>query len=95
MTAAHCGLGKSVSQLGLLVGEHDITKGTETPYTVLLRISQFKPHPQFNSESKVNDIALIRTATSITFTRGVQPVCLPFKFRNESFINRLVQVLGW
>jgi hypothetical protein len=84
-----------VTQLGLLVGEHDISKGNETRYTVLLRISQFKTHPQFNSDTKANDIALIRTATPMTFTQGVQPACLPFKFKGESFVNSLVQVLGW
>jgi hypothetical protein len=84
-----------VTTLGLVVGEHDITKGNETPYTVLLRISQFKSHPQFDRDSKANDIALVRTSETMTFTRGVQPVCLPFKFRRESFINRMVQVLGW
>lgn len=84
-----------MTTMGLLVGEHDITKGSESPYTVLLRISEFKAHPQFDSSAKVNDIALIRTASPMTFTQGVQPVCLPFKYKSESFVNRMVQVLGW
>jgi Trypsin len=56
--------------MGLLVGEHDITKGGETPYTVLLRISAFAKHPKFNKDTNANDIALIRTQNSIAFTRG-------------------------
>jgi trypsin len=84
-----------VTTIGLLVGEHNIKNGNETPYTVLLRISEFKAHPQFNSDTKANDIALIRTATAMTFTQGVQPVCLPFKYRSDSLVNRMVQALGW
>lgn len=84
-----------MSSIGLLVGEHDIKKGDETPYTVLHRISVFKQHPGFNRNTNANDIALIRTEKAMTFTRGVQPVCLPFKYREESFVNRMVQALGW
>lgn len=95
ISAAHCGLGRIVSMMALLIGEHDVSKGNETPYTVLLRIASFKSHPGFNKDTNANDIALIATQKPMTFTRGVQPACLPFRFRGESFVGRMVQGMGW
>lgn len=95
LSAAHCSLGRSVNSLALLVGEHDIAKGNETPFTVLLRIVAFMKHPSFNTRTNENDIALIRTQQAMTFTQGVQPACLPFRFRSESFVNRMVEATGW
>lgn len=81
--------------MGMVVGEHDITTGRDSPYTKLIRISEFLNHPQFNSDTNANDIALVKTITPMTFTKGVQPVCLPFRFTRESFIGRVVQAVGW
>jgi hypothetical protein len=95
ISAAHCRLGRVISKLALVVGEHDVTKGNETPYTVLLRIASFTSHPSFNQDTNANDIALIATQTPMTFNRGVQPACLPFKFRGKSLVGSSVQGMGW
>lgn len=95
LTAAHCMLGRIISSLGLLVGEHDITKGSETPLTSLLRISTVLSHPNFNRNTIANDIALIMTQNVMTFSRGVRAACLPFKYGSERFENKHVQAMGW
>jgi Trypsin len=95
LSAAHCRLNRVISQLGLLVGEHDTTRGNETKFTVLHRIASYISHPAFSSNTNANDIALIRTQNVMTFSEGVQPACLPFKFRGVSLVNQTVQGLGW
>ncbi|CRL05673.1 CLUMA_CG018706, isoform A [Clunio marinus] len=95
LSAAHCSIGREISSLGLLVGEHDTTKGSETPFTKLLKIASFTNHPTFSQETNADDIALIRIQNSMTFTYGVQPACLPFKFRKRTFVNTSVEALGW
>ena len=95
LSAAHCRFGRIVSQLALLIGEHDTSRGNETTYTVLIKIAEFINHPSYNQNSNENDIALIRTQNSMTFTKGVQAACLPFKYRQEPFIGKSVQALGW
>lgn len=95
LSAGHCLLDRKVSELGLIVGEHDVTIGSDTPYTVLLRIASVAIHPNFDSITGVNDIALIKTLNTMTFTRGVQPACLPFKFKGESLVNSTVEAIGW
>lgn len=95
LSAAHCFMDRTISNLGLLVGEHDISKGTETPFTVLLKISALMIHQKFNIRTNANDIALIKTKDAIKFTSGVQPACLPFKFRGQSLVGSQVQGTGW
>ncbi len=77
------------------MGEHDITTGSDSSYTKLIKLSEFIVHPQFNSKTNANDIALVKTITSLTFTKGVQPACLPFRFKKDSYVGRVVQAVGW
>lgn len=93
LSAAHCK--RTISRIGLLIGEHDVNIGSDTPYTVLLKIAAFTQHPNFDTITNANDIALVKASTTINFTRGVQPACLPFKFRNINLISKSVQALGW
>lgn len=88
-------LDRRLSAIALVVGEHDVTIGSETPYTVLLRISSFTIHPRFDRNTGANDIALGKTLNAMTFTLGVQPACLPFKFKGESLVHKTVEALGW
>lgn len=81
--------------MGLIVGEHDTSIGSDSPYTKLERIKEFLIHPKFDEETNANDIALIKTVNPLTFTKGVQPACLPFKFTSKSFIGKNVQAVGW
>lgn len=95
LSAAHCAIGRKLSSLALLVGEHDTNKGSESPYTQLLRIASFKIHENFDENDNFNDIGIIRTREFIAFSRGIQPACLPFKFRDEKFIGKSVKAVGW
>lgn len=95
VSAAHCQLNRKISNIGLIVGEHDTTQGSDSPYTKLERIKEFLIHPNFDEETNANDIALVKTVNPLTFTKGVQPACLPFKFTSKSFIGKNVQAVGW
>lgn len=95
VTAAHCSVGRQLPLLALLVGEHDVSTGNETASTALLRLAAFTNHPDFDSDTNENDIALLRTEYEMRFTRGVQPACLPFKFRGFNLEGATVHALGW
>lgn len=77
------------------MGEHDTSIGSDSPYTKLERIQEFLIHPHFDFDTNANDIALIRLANPLTFSKGIQPACLPFRFMSESFIGKTVQAVGW
>ncbi|XP_001861527.2 venom serine protease 34 [Culex quinquefasciatus] len=95
LTAAHCPLGRSITNLGLLVGDHDITSGTDTSYAALHRLASIRSHESYSTVTKQNDIAIVRTQTEILFTAGVGPACMPFKFFGASFVGVELEAVGW
>lgn len=94
MSAAHCLLNKQTDMTGVLVGDHDISTGTETNSAKILRTERFQAHPSYNSATQENDIAIIRVTTDIVFSLQVGPACLPFRFPTTS-VGTVVNVLGW
>lgn len=97
VTAAHCLSGKDVSALALLVGDHDTTTGTDTPYGALYKIKHYEIHFMFNGtvSPMLHDIGLVWTDNPLTFSRGVGPACLPFKFDRVTFDGAQVIAAGW
>ncbi|XP_062559127.1 venom serine protease-like [Armigeres subalbatus] len=95
LSAAHCLLLRSVDDTALLVGDHNLTTGSDTSYARVYRISKLLTHPGFTSNPVSNDIALIRTSQPMNFNEGVGPVCLPWKYRSESFDGATVEACGW
>ena len=86
----------SSSSLALLVGDHDLSTGTDTSLAAIYTLTRLLNHPGFKLDSQVNDIALVVTASTISFNYGVSPACLPFSpMATNSFAGDQVQALGW
>ncbi|XP_055625771.1 venom serine protease-like [Toxorhynchites rutilus septentrionalis] len=95
LTAAHCLNGRMIANTALLVGDHNMSSGTDTPHAKLMLISSFIVHSEYNSVIKRNDIALVRTAVQIEFNAGVGRACLPFVFTGDDLAGADVEALGW
>ncbi|XP_001657965.2 venom serine protease 34 [Aedes aegypti] len=95
LTAAHCPTGHSISNLALLVGDHNISTGAESTYAALYRVALIKIHESYSKLTNLNDIALMRTTTEMVFSNGVSPVCLPFKYYGASFVGIELEAAGW
>ncbi|KXJ67974.1 hypothetical protein RP20_CCG006956 [Aedes albopictus] len=95
LSAAHCLLLRTVDDTALLVGDHNLTTGSDTGYAQAYVIAQFLSHPGFTTQPVSNDIALIRTYQPMQFNEGVGPVCLPWKYRGDSFVGATVEACGW
>lgn len=54
---------------------------SDSRYAVQHRIQRIISHPQYSTTggTLVNDVALLLTRTNIEWSRGVGPVCLPFR----------------
>ncbi|XP_077149957.1 transmembrane protease serine 2 isoform X2 [Ranitomeya variabilis] len=74
VTAAHCVEGNYASARVWMVYAGSILKSGGVPYSVERVIS----HPNYDSETKNNDIALMKLKTSLSLTNSnIKPVCLP------------------
>ncbi|XP_055372707.1 venom serine protease-like [Condylostylus longicornis] len=101
LTAAHCFDSFTEKRdfnpqtLKLLVGEHDLKTNAETPYTAFYTIYSVIIHSLYKVDGFDYDIALIKTFDNMRWSRGVGPVCLPFRWVDYSFVGIPVDVAGW
>lgn len=95
LTVAHCLMSQTTNTLALLVGDHDLSTGVDTPYAAVYTLNRLLSHAAFNVATSANDIALVFTASPISFNYGVSPACLPFAFAGNAFAGNPVQATGW
>lgn len=80
LTAAHCLTGSysSPARVGVLLGEHDLTTGADSPHAVLVTPDRFLPHPEYDPDTQRNDIALVRLADPVSSTvTSARSACPP------------------
>ncbi|XP_022123529.2 venom serine protease-like [Pieris rapae] len=95
VTAAHCVVGKIASNLGVVVGEHDTSRGDDSPSTKGYAVAGVRIHPNYNNYTYDYDVGILSLTEIIQFSENVMPVCLPFKFAGYSFTGEKLTVLGW
>ncbi|GAB0089520.1 venom serine protease [Sergentomyia squamirostris] len=99
LTATHCVSKKSLSTLGLVVGEHDVTTNKETTYTKIYRLQSATCYSgNCDLEVEPGDIAILKTIAEIQMNPGVGIACLPWKYYTENetqFASETVEVAGW
>lgn len=95
LTAAHCLTKRQINRLGVVVGEHDVSTGSETNATQLFRIQRADLHPQYNVQTGNGpDVALITVQGVIPNNNQVGPACLPIQHRLDTFAGSYVEILG-
>jgi hypothetical protein len=70
-----------------------LSTGAETNSAKLLTAERFTAHPNYNSATQENDIAVIRVNADIVFSLQVGPACLPFPY-STTYVGTVVKVLG-
>lgn len=103
VTAAHCfNVERKIESIYLLVGDHDISKGDDTPYAAIYAAKRIIKHSKYvpESDNQNNDIALVQTVNPISWKRTIGPACLPFIFTGfngfETYFNSYNLVgKGW
>ncbi|KAL6441135.1 hypothetical protein ACFW04_003452 [Cataglyphis niger] len=95
LTAAHCLTDRSTNNVGVLVGDHDLSTGADTNASRLYTVSRFDIYPLYNDETLENDIAIVTTNSMMNFSEEIGPACLPFQHQSDSFAGSYVDLLGW
>jgi transmembrane serine protease 3 len=91
VTAAHC-VADGFSGVSVSAGAHDLNRPTSNQQTV--RGARAVYHPQYDPQTTLNDIAVIKLASPIRFSTAVQPACLPSSGERVSENNEAT-VAGW
>lgn len=95
ITAAHCVNDIEVEVLTVRLGEWDVRDKTEFYPHVESPVSGLYVHPQFYEGNLENDIAVIRLAKRVDFSKypHIAPVCLPPA--GADFSSQLCTITGW
>jgi secreted trypsin-like serine protease len=92
LTAAQCVYTiSSISQLSVYVGSHSRLSKFQT----IVPVSSFHIHPQWNTTTIRNDVAIIKLKNVLTFSDRVSPVCLPSLNSHSSLYGKNVVATGW
>ncbi|XP_043217203.1 venom protease-like [Amphibalanus amphitrite] len=90
LTAAHCVVGRRPSDLTVRLGEHDLSRTNDGRH-VDVSVARITIHPGY--VGKQNDIALLQLSRPVTFSRRIQPVCLPAV--DASHTGKTADLAGW
>ncbi|MEQ2254691.1 hypothetical protein ILYODFUR_006185 [Ilyodon furcidens] len=94
LTAAHCLENNYKFSVRLGDYERMRNEGTE----VLLRVSKIFKHPNYNTRTVDNDIALLRLQSPAPFSKYIVPICLPGRPLAEKVLHlngTTTVVTGW
>jgi len=75
ITAAHC-LGEDASEYAIVAGDHDVRRGGDCAEQHVA-VAKTILHPNYNTRTSANDIAILKLRKSLQFNKYVQPACLP------------------
>lgn len=89
LTAAHCFDGSQSNRpTHVRFAEHDLTTQSELSGTFERRIERTVIHERWNTQSLVNDIALVRiSGDALTYNSRVRAACLPYDYQGVSDSN--------
>ena len=90
LTAAHCLKKRTVSDISVLLGEHDTTDSDP----LIVPVIQISNHPNFDRIKLNYDFAILTLERKITFSSTKSPVCLPSD-TTKTFVEKKAKVTGW
>jgi len=91
VTAAHC-VYEGSRYVKVAAGAHDLSNGAVGQQEAEVETVIY--HPQYNPDTTMNDIAVLKLKTPIKFSDTVKPVCLP-AHGEQLADNSQAVVAGW
>ncbi|XP_042879127.1 venom protease-like [Penaeus japonicus] len=91
LTGAHCMGGTST--LYVRLGDYDLSRDDEANHVDLAILNH--TNPGYNIINHRDDISILTLERDVEFNDYIRPVCLPFNYRSEDFLNKRLAVVGY
>ncbi|KAG1662602.1 Proclotting enzyme [Nymphon striatum] len=102
VTAAHCIVFTNEivppDELIIRLGDHNLESDNDGLKPVEYKVIEVTVHKTFNAKTFLNDIALLRIESTISYTRFIKPVCVPYEasfLTDQDISERKGIVTGW
>merc|ERR1712038_436529 len=92
LTAAHC-YNSMFTTMQVIVGEHNYCDGVNEGGK-FIKVKKMTLHPDYNSRTIDNDIAVLELAEDLAFTKKIKPACLPSS-ETKDYSGIASTVSGW
>ena len=92
LTKARCTRGETNTTIKVLIGAHNISKGSNDGTRVA--VSTIANDPLYDSITGQNDFSILTLAQPVTFTDTVSPACLPSDV-SQDYAGQEATVVGW
>uniref|UniRef100_T1IV59 Peptidase S1 domain-containing protein n=1 Tax=Strigamia maritima TaxID=126957 RepID=T1IV59_STRMM len=100
LTASHCFLRYTIPVqtrqarlFSVALASHDLSKTTTDKDAQLINVERVILHANFDQETSLHDIALLRLSKSVIFNNKIHPICLPTAYMEIE--NKVVTAIGW
>ncbi|KAL7641287.1 UNVERIFIED_CONTAM: hypothetical protein RMT77_008425 [Armadillidium vulgare] len=93
LTACHCVDGFTADSIRVRLGDYNFDTETESSSSDF-NIAQIKMHEDYNTETYINDIAILTLDRTTDFSPSIWPICLP-QNPDEQFVGETAVVVGW
>lgn len=91
--AAHCL--DDITRVEVQAGIQRIFRGTPQ-YRAMVELRDIRKHPQYNTDTLINDIALIFLMRRIPFNDAMQRIALPPRAHTlNRFVGQQGTIIGW
>ncbi|XP_050717404.1 trypsin II-P29-like [Eriocheir sinensis] len=95
VTAAHCMQYILKTDMYVTVGDYEREISTNNRLRVAVGVETVVSHPQYDTLTVDNDIALLRLSKALEYTLAVAPICLPCGMSETNFQKGTGTVTGW
>jgi len=97
ITAAHCIQGiTDLARISILAGSVTLEPSSSNQFYQTRSIAQIYKHPNYDTSTLVNDIALLRLSSPLDMTSGnIKPICLPTGAVAQPPDNIDMVAVGW
>lgn len=92
LTAAHCSKADRVSPSIVRLGDLNLKIKENALDEIDVPIEKFISHEDYNAETRENDIAIIKMAKTVKFSKSIRPACLQ---QTEAIPKTRAVAIGW